>query len=241
MRLGQMARKMAISPSEIIQFLASKEIFIDDNANFRLEDSQVELLLRKFAPSLQLDAPAAIAQPVPGEAIPEPSLPLPEPLTSLNAVEEMAVEESNELIKAPRIALSGLKVLGKIELPEPKKKEEEAPAKGQEGAVEISSLSSPVERTHNKAPKKTVQYQGKYKNPVALKRERETEEEQERRKQKATEEKERKTQSYLKKVKLSPPTKAMRLVEEPVMQMTNAELKEAPKSWWNKFVKWIST
>jgi len=241
-----MARKLAISPSEIIQFLAAQNIFVVDNANTRLEDNQVELLQKKFAPFTDFNPQSVISAPQPPVAIVEPvSAPdLSESVdvitTPVNSVETPEREEEKDLIKAPKIALSGLKVLGKIELPEPKKREEEAVLKN-EGPSEKAVNPLPGERRNPNASKRPAQQARQYKNPIALKRERETEEELERNKQKAAFDKERKTQSYLKKVKLSPPTKSVRMVEEQVIQMTEADLKEEPTSLWGRFVKWIST
>ncbi|MEO8474358.1 MAG: hypothetical protein ABI477_19300 [Chryseolinea sp.] len=258
MRLGQIARKLSISPSEILSYLASRNIKIEENANSRLETDHVRLILQKFAPdqlSILDIQPTAIltvisipeeiqegstvthAENVQEELINQ-SVPTIENTVESNSesgISEILLTEESEVIKAPKIALSGLKVLGKIDLPEPKKKEQATP-----GGEEESSVKEEQPRTIYQ-PRKQSRDLRTYKNPVALQREREVKEESQKQEQKAEQEKERRTQNYLKKVKMSPPTKAVRMVDEPLEQMTNEDLKEEPKSWFGKFIKWLST
>ena len=65
MRLGQLARKLELRPAEIIEFLATKNIVIEDDANAKVEDNYVTLVFRQFAPDMEaentpeVDAPAA--------------------------------------------------------------------------------------------------------------------------------------------------------------------------------------
>lgn len=248
MRLGQMARKLAIAPSEIVQYLASQQSVIEENSNIRLTDTQVDLLLRKFAPDLvNVYKADPLPEPGPEEAV-EISTPVIVPLVDEVPSEASVTEpvENNqdvnevnheEVIKAPKVTLTGLKVLGKIDLPEPKKKESPTPDSPVEAGTEIPKQEErkPYER------RKPSREQRPYKNPISLQRERELKAELEKRKEKAAQEKERKTQNYLKKVKMSPPTKAMRLIDEPTEQLTAEELKEEPKTWFGKLIKWLST
>ena len=50
MRLGQLARKLALKPVEIVGYLAKQNIMIEDGGNTKLEDDHVALILQKFAP-----------------------------------------------------------------------------------------------------------------------------------------------------------------------------------------------
>jgi hypothetical protein len=77
------------------------------------------------------------------------------------------------------------------------------------------------------------------KNPIAAQRERELDAERERQKEKAAQEKERRTQNYNKRVKQSPPTKAMKLYQEPVEQLNSSPLDVEPNNWFAKLVKWL--
>lgn len=246
MRLGQMARKLAMAPSEIVQFLASQQSVIEENSNIRLTDAQVELVLRKFAPDLlngQKEEPIVELDVV--EEAPEVSVPDIDTVIDESPVEDVVTApiednqetDNDEIIKAPKVTLTGLKVLGKIDLPEPKKKESPASELPAEAENEIPKQEERKKPDHRKGGRD----QRPYKNPISLQRERELKAELEKKQERAAQEKERKTQNYLKKVKMSPPTKAMRLIDEPTEQLTAEELKEEPKTWFGKFIKWLST
>lgn len=170
--------------------------------------------------------------------------------------------EQSDTIRAPKIELAGLKVVGKIDLPEPRKKETQIT----EDAAKPDGPVSDESRTPSEEPKtrvdrreegrrnrgegrgqddrrrsrnNPVREQRPYQNPIAAQREREIEDERERQKKKAAEDKERRTQNYQKRVKHSPPTKAARIVEEPVEEMDAETLGAKPASWFGKFLKWL--
>jgi hypothetical protein len=128
MRLGQLSRKLDIKPSEIASFIKSEfNTDVDQDLNTRLEDQHVEALEKKFGSEIKTESDhthtvhSPIEVPHYHEASHEtavastnekdPFIPLP-------------VDPDAELIKAPKIKLDGLKVVGKIELPQKKQKEE---------------------------------------------------------------------------------------------------------------------
>ncbi len=245
MRLGQLARKLELRPAEIVTFLAHNSIQIEEGANTRLEDDLVAMVLRKFNPNLIKEVigetvdkqePETLEPVVLAESISQASeaSPVEQP-----EVEPDMAKETAEVIKAPKVALTGLKVLGKIDLPEKKKKEEQP-----ELLTEVPQVQ-PVERTllprTQNIQRKGNREQRARKNPIAIQREREALEAQQKREEQAEREKERKTRNYHKKVKMSPPTKAVRLVDEPVMQMSAKELEEGPKTWLGRLIKWFTT
>ena len=125
MRLGQLARKLALRTTDLVAFLNNHQITIDPGNNTRLEDSHVKMIIHHFAPDLSEEKiTEALVEPDPVE--PEVSVAV------VNTMEKDApsdephadiVAELPETIKAPKIELAGLKVLGKIDLPEPKKKD----------------------------------------------------------------------------------------------------------------------
>lgn len=144
MRLGQLARKLSVIPAEIVDFLATNNIRIDESTNTRLEHEQLTLVVKHFAPARieefivpPADETQNIAEePVQPIEVVMPEAIEPEPVvTTPNIQQEMPViagsngipdaeeEQKIEVIKAPKVELAGLKVLGKIELPQPKKKE----------------------------------------------------------------------------------------------------------------------
>lgn len=248
MRLGQLARKLALRPTEIVEFLALNHIQIDEGSNTRLEDNQVTLILQQFAPDM-----AGVIMEEPSDKIEnngvEDGLPLETAMTEpetipTEIIDEVPLTEDEkvEIIRAAKVSLSGLKVLGKIDLPELKKKEIQ-PELTKEDSAAIETEKKPhqeVRKNFNQRKKRPDQ-QRPEKNPVALQREREAKEAQKKRQEQAEREKERRTQNYLKRVKMSPPTKPVKLVKEPVMEMSAQELEEAPKTWLGKFVKWLRT
>jgi hypothetical protein len=134
MRLGQLARKVAVHPSEIVSFLSKHNITVEDTTNARVDDEHVKLVYEKFAPHLanvvveEMPEREAIPEVQPVEADTKEETLVSTPVTELS--EEVAAEspaELPEVIKAPKVELKGLTVLGKIDLPTPKPKEN-APA-----------------------------------------------------------------------------------------------------------------
>jgi hypothetical protein len=250
MRLGQLARKLALRPTEIVSFLAENNVQIDDGSNTRLDDGHVALVLQKFAPARfeerEQEQPAETtseaedggqpeetdsAQPAGEESIP------PSP----TATEENLHEEGKpELIKAPKVELSGLKVIGKIELPEVKKKpepKEEVQAEGDQPSPE--KVRQPDHRRAYQ-PKKEFERRPA-KNPIAMQREREAQEEEKKRRAATEREKEQKKKNYFKKVKAAAPTKSAGYMKESVEEMSEKELEETPKTWIGRLMKWFRT
>ena len=177
--------------------------------------------------------------------------------------------ESVEIIRASKIELAGLKVIGKIDLPEPKKKEialpdESVAPAASEGAADGSEITDPVQKQaaerredvdrskerprhddsrnqdeRRRARTNQPREQRPRKNPITAQREREIEAERERRKEKAAQDKERRTQNYHNRVQHSPPTKAVRMIEEPLEHLNSSSFSEEPTTWFGKFVKWL--
>jgi len=250
MRLGQLARKLERSPTEIIEFLASKNIHIDDGVNNKLEASHLTLVLQQYAPT-ELQAQIvedaddlAVELPPDASAKEEATLqetPSQEPIAE---VDQLTPEQS-DVIRAPKVELAGLKVLGKIELPDPRKKTAETPQEnsGDEppsGEKASSGEELPKEfkkdrRNENfRKPKRIA------KNPIALQREQEALAEKQKREEELRIQKERRTQNYLTKVKAHQPTKAARLIKEDAEQLSPGELEERPKTWLGKLLRWFT-
>lgn len=242
-----MARKLALRPAEIVEFLAANQINIEEGSNTRLDNDHVRLIMQKFAPGELAEIAEEFSDERDIDAVGDPA-PAPAPVFENNSNEEgidPSVSAPNEnaeieIIKAPKIALSGLKVLGKIDLPETKKKEPEHESPVDPAEAQIEKTASP-EMAKTYLPRKQRMEQRPVKNPIALQRDRETKEAQKKRQEQLERDKERKTQNYLKRVKVSAPTKSVKLVEEPLMEMTAAELAEPPKTVWGKFIKWLRT
>lgn len=269
MRLGQLARKLAIKPSELVDFLTTKGISTESGINTRLEQDQVQFIVKALAPDKLAEI---MAEPVVPE---EPEVVVVEPKSIVEEVtvvaepetvivideipaapvhetqqEEITIEKEVEIIKAPKVELQGLKVLGKIELPEAKKKGPvvDIPAVSESSEPAITTDSSvkntqPPARRNQPAQRRerverTEQRSGK--NPIALKREQEALEAERKRKERAELEKEKRTQNYLKRVK-SAPTKAVKRVDEEQVTEEMEEEVKPPTTWIGKLFRWFKS
>ncbi|RAW00100.1 hypothetical protein [Pseudochryseolinea flava] len=270
MRLGQLARKLAIPPSDITDFLATQGAAPLEGANTRLSDEQLSIVLQRFAPNgfnetnINIDD-TLLSQPSESpqenfsnhhedqseEIISNAPAPMSadEPLavvTETTATSDSDVESEGkiETIKAQKVSLSGLKVLGKIELPEPKKKVQEVQPEDSEASSEDKPTENnrpPYEKKRPHHFKKDRREQRPTKNPVALAREREARAAEDKRKEDEKRRKELRTLNYQKRVKPAAPTKAARLIDEDVVGMSSADLKPEPKTWLGKFWRWFTT
>jgi hypothetical protein len=228
MRLGQLARKLEVRPMEIVDFLTTQNINIDNGTNTRMDPDHVALAIEHFSPGSDLK-----------ETVKE--VEEQEEETNIEIVIETAVAaqpeirdevpvEKGDVIKAPKIELSGLKVLGKIDLPESRKKEPEPAAESTGPEMEV------------KKGRKSQEYRRRSaKNPIALQREQEALDASKKREEERNLQKERRTQNYLKKVKAPQPTKAARIFKEETQQISASDLHEPPKTLWAKFVRWLTT
>jgi hypothetical protein len=245
MRLGQLSRKLGIGTSEIINFLASKNISIGEDSNAKIEDEHAHWITQHYAPHLLVAVDASISEEKVESAISMDStissdIPVAITETSLvTSIQELVQTDEPtlpEIIKAPKIELSGLKVLGKIELPEKKKKEA---ANSEQGEDATGNETNETPFVKQKQQPKKEWAERPQKNPIALQRERAEREAERKRKEKLLREKEKKTYAYLSKVKTQAPIKKSRVVEE---QLEHAiAIEEQPKTLWGKFKKWVRT
>ncbi|MEK6781667.1 MAG: hypothetical protein AABY93_08170 [Bacteroidota bacterium] len=249
MRLAQLARKLAVRSTVIVEFLSEQNIQIEDGSNTRLEDDHVTLIMKKFAPARAAEVAAELA--IEKETTEEVNLSKETDALLVQTVAgdsniELPVSESErekiEVIKAAKVELSGLKVLGKIELPETKKKEPEYlrdPIQNEESA--LTKIEKKLSQENRKAypSRKEKNEEPVRKNPIALQRERDAIEAEKRRLSQLDREKEKRTQHYFSKVKVIAPIKSVKLVKEEVEEMV--PLEPVPKTWWGKFMKWLNT
>lgn len=226
MRLGQLARQLTIKTDAIVRFLASQQITVESGSNTRLEDAHVMLVLQRFAPaneslqnqiSTEPDRPDLLVVTEGGEMSQE------EPIDSMES-------EIPETIKAPKVELTGLKVIGKIDLPEKKKPEH------LEKVEELLPQPLPPPRR----PYRSAPQQKAWKNPLAIEREREEREKKNKLEDQREQEKKRRTDFYKKRLKPQAPTKQARLVEEEMIEMPPLG-PEVPKTWWGRFMLWLNT
>lgn len=241
MRLGQLARKLSVRPSQIVDLLAKNQQYFDEGSNAKLNDDLVKHIALHFAPerlaelmTAQTQEEEEIQSKPEVEVIKKEELekvePQPEPVAESHT--EDGVE--SETIRAPKVELAGLKVLGKIELPKPRKKEE--------SVAEISPETEQKPRREHKDKRRNPveRTEKNWRNPIAQQREAEAREKEERRKKALEEEKERKRINYLSKLKATQPVKAARIYEEPEEQK-EIKVEKQPRTWVGKFLKWLNT
>ncbi|UII31288.1 hypothetical protein LVD17_23635 [Fulvivirga ulvae] len=160
MRLVQLSRKLGITQSEIIKFLSKKGILNIEGSNAKIDDRALAVVMEHFGKSSDItienadedsaekpvqvkavetkktyhqeDKQTAIASDKQEtEEIVQAEANLPDEKPAQKLAENRAPEPGEvEVIRAKKIKLEGIKVLGKIDLPEPVKKEkDEAPEK----------------------------------------------------------------------------------------------------------------
>ncbi|MFZ1806591.1 MAG: hypothetical protein WAU36_05190 [Cyclobacteriaceae bacterium] len=246
MRLAQLARKIGVKPSEIATFLASKNLPIEDSSNAKVSEDQMEKVLVHYAPDLMVPVVEVESQ----ELFEEKT----ESVSDVNSIETPQEEQvasdldevvtvnedtsEAEVIKPVLVELPGLKVVGKIDLPEPKKKEvENAKEEGTEGELddkvnnERSRKRRNVNRENERRPRRNV---------VALQREREAREALRRKQQEKEIDKEQRTKRYLNKVKQNTPTpqRLKRNKHEDEYEVYT-EVPEKPKNFIGKILNWF--
>lgn len=246
MRLGQLARKLAIRPDQIVEFLAKKNIQIVEGSNTRLDEGHIAIVIGKFAPpGFDITAQEVTSQEViqPAQAPEVVVAPQVEKIemTALPAGDSFAEtpvpDEKPEVIKAPKVELSGLKVLGKIDLPEPRKKEQpqtELLPKEEEGEKKPKPQERP-RSLQNRNPKTNPR---PAKNPIALQREREELEAQKKREAAKAIEREKRAQHYFNKVKVVTPVKTSK--REQVEEEMEVPVPR-PKTLLGRFFRWFTT
>jgi hypothetical protein len=243
MRLGQLARKLSLRPTQIVEFLAKNNIQIEENSNTRIEDNYTELVVNHFAPGTLQQVTDVVDEPeempvLENESIKsEPDEPLAEPI-------EPTVSQETEVIRAQKIELSGLKVLGKIELPEPKKKEpapdhavEETESKAEDVPVNPEKkLRSHDKKLVGRNRERTQPRQ--WKNPLELQRELEAREADEKKRVEAQREKEKRKKHYEEKRKVIVQPKRVKPVKEQPEMKKPVDTRPVPKTWLGKFLRW---
>ncbi|MFM7855505.1 MAG: hypothetical protein ACKO96_27165 [Flammeovirgaceae bacterium] len=229
-----MARKISVKQSDVVSFLLNQNISIADNSNTRVEEEQIRLVVQHFAPNqineifteVEKETPTAEKEETKIDAHSELVYTVALPNNEIKTEEFPEQQQPIEVIKAPKVELQGLKIVGKIDLPEAPKKETKE--QRQENKQERQRRES--RQTERKGGKR---------NPIALQREREEREAQLLREEKLKAEKELKTKRYLSKVK--PRTvKPTRLVKEEVEQMVEVA-EQQPTNIFGRFWRWLRT
>lgn len=234
MRLGQLARKLDISPTEIERYLYANGTFIESGSNSKLEDADVQRVIVHFAPGLMSEVNRELEAEHAAEQVSETILSTADPVVEqvpASVAPEPASsdhEHKPEVIKAPKIELPGLKVLGKIELPEPKKKPER-----QEREPSRENIRS--ERKEQRTDRPWV-------NRLELQRQRESRLAEERKKEEARQQKEMRALAYYnRQAKGGGKTRSRSRKVEAVEETTSPLQKPAPpRTVLGKLWRWLT-
>ena len=248
MRLGQLARKLSLRPGQIIEFLAKNNIQVEENSNLRLESNYVELIVGHFAPESMAEIKAE------PDEVEEIAIAVePEPISESNIIELVTASSDEEIqvqpdtlpevIRVQKVELSGLKVLGKIDLPEPKKKEPVADqnAVDEPTPVEKPVLNKALDKRKPKQDRRDRTHQRDRKNPIQLQREREAREEEEKKRLAIEREKEKRKRHYEEKRKSVVQPKRVKPSKQQPTVAKRVDTRPVPKTWFGKFLRWWTT
>ncbi|MFZ2906394.1 MAG: hypothetical protein WAZ98_09340 [Cyclobacteriaceae bacterium] len=242
MRLGQLARKLSLRPSQIVDFLAQQNIQIEDGSNTRMDEGHVELVVRHYAPEIleqivqEADEPEITTANATASVVEESN-------TVVDEVEKSDLpvgEGEPEVIRVQKVELSGLKVLGKIDLPEPKKKE---PATAQQPESQSSDAGTKPLHSKKKTDRrgKERSYQRPSRNPIEVQREREAREAEAKRQATIANEKEKRKKHYEERRKAAFQPKRVKPVKEQPEARTSFDKRPVPTTWFGKFLRWWTT
>ena len=255
MRLGQLARKLSLRPAQIVEFLANQGLPLEVNSNTRMEDGLVLLVVKKYAPdslvTIESELKAIddeIIEEVEQKTENEVEAPLNEPVEMVKQVGESRQSSLPEIevIRAPKIELSGLKVLGKIELTVPKKNndvllEAQTDSSTTQGELQVRPVKK-ISKFNEKRDKQKQKrsFDQTWENPLELKREQEAKEAEEKRLIQLAQEKEKRKKYYEAKAKISKKPKRVKPEnDEPKFEITSKN-KSMPKTWFGKFMRWLT-
>lgn len=172
MRLSQLARKLNVGISTIVEFLHGKGFDIEEKPNTKVTDDQIALLNKEFASSVETKQAAEEVE--------------------IKKVQNIDIEEQPKKVESKPEAIShkleGPKVLGKVDLsPKPTPKPEVKPEPKKEEPKPAPVVEKALEKAPEKAPeKKEEEKKEKPVEPVAA--EKKVEEKKEKEPEKPKEE-----------------------------------------------------
>ena len=142
MRLAQLARKIGITQGEIVETLSNKGFKIEENGNTKLSQQELDLIFDHYnldvqndtsekelaTEDIEEDTSEAESEVIIEETEHVEDLPEPQTEDVVASQEYISVEAEDktelqqpepEVIRAKKVKLEGIKVVGKIDLPEP--------------------------------------------------------------------------------------------------------------------------
>ncbi len=250
MRLRQLSRKLEVNPDKIIRLLSEAGHELENDANSKLSEEQVEIIHAYFSTADEFGDPIEKTEEETQEESTEASeeevnqemeVPLAPPADITNqvsdshrekaieltetpstgrlfkAIEDEEEDPSVEFIKAPKVELEGLKVVGKIDLPEPKQPEPKVEPEEDDQRVDFKKDK---QNRRSRSNQRGNQNKGRKHrlNPVEYQRRKEERETERKKREKARKIKEKKKQHYISQVKAKPAAKkkVKKIIEEEV-------------------------
>ena len=209
MRLFQLARKLNVKQESIVAVLAENGIEIENKSNTKLEEDHVEMVMEHFTPADPTsneedtvqesvdEEPTIIEENKVEVSEEEPTVPIERALPQDDDESEPHEEDSEtEVIRVKKIKLSGPKVVGKIELPEPKPKPDQ-PEKDEQTEKKEKSRYQQRDRRRGKRPSRR-------RESLEQKRKREEREKARLKKEQEKLKKQKRTEYYKKNVQATP-------------------------------------
>jgi hypothetical protein len=253
MRLGQLARKLEVNPGRLMEVLKDLSIETDRGLNTQLDDQKVKKIEKKLVEEPEPDNDQiGVEDPSTDEVPATENETITQKVEQHNSesdvkekvdadpeIQEVSKPEV-ELIKAPKVQLPGLKVVGKIDLPEIEKKE----PKEEKGNETNDSVKKPVIKVR-KPWDKGKRPQRKQHQSYQEKRNRDERTKRREKEIQQLELKKKKEQYYKEsvqtKVQTSLKPKTLKKKEQEGSDLGPPTPKSEPKSLLGKFWLWLNT
>ena len=248
MRLVQLARLLQISPSLLEDFLKHRNA-VFAGAHSRLADEDITAAVIHFAPEKLREVMAS--READDEVQTDSDAKRPEPSNDPASVVEVTdagptigalspadpADPGVEVIRAPKVELPGLRVVGKIDLPEPVKRE------NKETPLEEGSRPARTPRQQADRRERQPRRKENHRNPIQEKREREQREAEERRKEEIRQAKERRTLAYARQQaqrEQRPASSKAKQKQQTESGARPVKPAQRPKSWFGRFWRWLA-
>jgi len=256
MRLSQLARKVSKTPKELLDFLQSNGIGKYSGSNVKVDVEHINFVIQYFTQEYDeaiVSIPAS-SDNIKNENSGNPSKSESEETNTPVKINESVTKEETknvELIRAPKVKLQGVKVVGKIDLPDRPVKTERSVINdpGKEQSVEDPNYKR-TNKKSNKLPKsrfeRGINHRKSKKRLTYQEKLRQEEREKERRKKKQMQQdRERKRKHYQKNVqsKIKPlPAKKKTKSLPAAPETTNITKTQVPlyKNPLRRFWAWLN-
>lgn len=281
MRLGQLSRKISTKTLDIIEYLnAAHNIELSHHPNTKIPEEYIELIEKHFKTEPEITeeesstpqqeaSPALVGLSPPEEfaketeqkesIISEESEELNLQIEPSDSIQEVELHIVDGVIKAPKVEMTGPKIIGKIHLPEPKKPETESIDESEDVAehneesetvipLEEASLKpfSRPERTPRPV-RKTNQHRGVKRGESKLTPDQERKIKLQQLQQQKIEahqsSKVKRRERYLEESKAkikSESSKALKQKKNSNVRSSKHNRKDKPKSLWGRFIYWLN-